>query len=118
MSLLRYGDGTQTRSFCYVDDMVEGIVRMMNSSDDFTGPVNLGNPEEYRIIDLAKKIIDLTGSRSKIIFKPLPKDDPRRRRPDITLARERLGWEPKTPLEEGLKKTIEYFEGLLRRGVI
>ncbi len=111
-----YGDGTQTRSFCYVDDMVEGIIKMMNSSDDFTGPVNLGNPEEYRIIDLAKKIIDLTGSRSKIVFKPLPQDDPKRRRPDITLAKEKLGWEPRTPLEEGLKKTIEYFEGLLRKG--
>jgi len=92
-----YGDGTQTRSFCYVDDMVEGIIKMMNSPDDFTGPVNLGNPEEYRIIDLAKKIIDLTGSRSKIVFKPLPQDDPKRRRPEITLAKEKLGWEPKTP---------------------
>ena len=111
-----YGDGTQTRSFCYVDDMVEGIIKMMNSPDDFTGPVNLGNPEEYRIIDLAKKIIDLTGSRSKIVFKPLPQDDPKRRRPDITLAKEKLGWEPKTPLEEGLKKTIAYFEELLRKG--
>ncbi len=109
-----YGDGTQTRSFCYVDDLVEGIVKMMNSTDDFIGPVNLGNPEEYRIIDLAKKIIDLTGSRSKIVFKPLPQDDPRRRRPDITLAREKLGWEPKTPVEEGLKKTIGYFESLLK----
>jgi len=86
-----YGNGTQTRSFCYVDDMVEGIIKMMNSPDDFTGPVNLGNPEEYRIIDLAKKIIDLTGSRSKIVFKPLPQDDPKRRRPDITLAKEKLG---------------------------
>ncbi len=111
-----YGDGTQTRSFCYVDDMVEGIIKMMNSPDDFTGPVNLGNPEEYRIIDLAQKIIDLTGSRNKIVFKPLPQDDPKRRCPDITLAREKLGWEPRTPLEEGLKKTIEYFEGLLRKG--
>jgi len=113
-----YGEGTQTRSFCYVDDMVEGIIRMMETPDDFTGPVNLGNPEEYRIIDLAKKIIDLTGSRSRIVFKPLPQDDPRRRRPDITLARKKLGWEPKTPLEEGLKKTIAYFEELLRRGAI
>jgi UDP-glucuronate decarboxylase len=111
-----YGDGTQTRSFCYVDDMVEGIIKMMNSPDDFTGPVNFGNPEEYRIIDLAQKIIDLTGSRSKIVFKPLPQDDPKRRRPEITLAKEKLGWQPKTPLEEGLKKTIEYFEKLLREG--
>jgi len=111
-----YGDGTQTRSFCYVDDMVEGIIKMMNSPDEFTGPVNLGNPEEYRIIDLAKKIIDLTGSRSKIVFKPLPQDDPKRRRPDITLAKEKLSWELKTPLKEGLKKTIEYFEKLLKKG--
>jgi len=111
-----YGDGTQTRSFCYIDDMVEGIINMMNSPDDFIGPVNLGNPEEYRIIDLARKIIDLTGSKSKIIFKPLPKDDPKRRRPDITLAKEKLSWEPKTSLEEGLQKTIEYFEKLLRKG--
>jgi len=111
-----YGDGTQTRSFCYVDDMIDGIVKMMNSPDEFTGPVNLGNPEEYRIIDLAKRIIELTSSRSKIVFKPLPQDDPRRRRPDITLAKEKLGWEPRTPLEEGLKKTIEYFEELLRKG--
>ena len=111
-----YGDGTQTRSFCYVDDMVEGIIKMMSTPDEFTGPVNLGNPEEYRIIDLAQKIKDLTGSRSEIIFKPLPQDDPKRRRPDITLAKEKLGWEPKTPVEEGLKKTIAYFEELLRKG--
>ncbi len=113
-----YGDGTQTRSFCYVDDMVEGIIKMMNSDDDFTGPVNLGNPEEYRIIDLAKEIIDLTGSKSKIVHKPLPQDDPKRRCPDITLAKETLNWEPKTPVKEGLKKTISYFEELLRRGDI
>ncbi len=101
-----YGDGTQTRSFCYVDDMVEGIIKMMNTPNDFTGPVTLGNPEEYRIIDLAKKIIDLTGSRSKIVFKPLPQDDPKRRRPDITLAKEKLGWEPRTPVEEGLTPCV------------
>lgn len=111
-----YGDGTQTRSFCYVDDLVDGIIKMMNSPDDFTGPVNLGNPEEYRIIDLAEKIIDLTGSKSKIVFKPLPQDDPKKRRPDITLAKEKLGWKPKVPVDEGLKKTIEYFENLLRKG--
>ena len=111
-----YGDGTQTRSFCYVDDMVDGIIKTMNSPDDFTGPVNLGNPEEYRIIDLAEKIIHLIGSKSKIVFKPLPQDDPKRRRPDITLARKKLGWEPRTPVEEGLKKTIEYFEKLLKKG--
>jgi len=113
-----YGDGSQTRSFCYIDDLVDGIFKMMNSPDDFTGPVNLGNPEEYRIIELAKKIIELTGSRSKIIFKPLPQDDPRRRRPDITLARAKLGWEPSTPIEEGLKKTIHYFDSLLHQGKI
>ena len=111
-----YGDGNQTRSFCYVDDLVDGIIRMMNSPDDFTGPVNLGNPEEYRIIDLAEKIIDLTNSKSKIVFKPLPQDDPRRRRPDITLAKEKLNWEPTTKVEEGLKRTIEYFEDLLKKG--
>lgn len=111
-----YGDGTQTRSFCYVDDMVDGIIKTMNSSDDFTGPVNLGNPEEYRIIDLAEKIIHLIGSKSKIVFKPLPQDDPKRRRPDITLARKKLDWEPRTPIEKGLKKTIEYFEKLLKKG--
>ncbi len=114
-SITVYGDGTQTRSFCYVDDMVEGIIKMMNSPDDFTGPVNLGNPEEYRIIDLAEKIIDLTGSRSKIVFKPLPQDDPKRRRPDITLAKKKLVWEPKTPVKEGLNKTIAYFEELMRK---
>jgi UDP-glucuronate decarboxylase len=113
-----YGDGSQTRSFCYIDDLVDGIFKMMNSPDDFTGPVNLGNPEEYRIIELAKKIIELTGSRSRIIFKPLPQDDPRRRRPDITLARAKLGWEPSTPIEEGLKKTIHYFDSLLHQGKI
>ena len=111
-----YGDGTQTRSFCYVDDMIEGIVKMMNSPDDFTGPVNLGNPEEYRVIELAEKIIDLTGSKSKIVFKPLPQDDPKRRRPDITLAEKKLEWKPRTPLEDGLKKTIAYFDKLLREG--
>ena len=110
-----YGDGTQTRSFCYVDDLVDGVIKMMNSPDDFTGPVNLGNPEEYRIIDLAEKIIDLTGSKSKIKFKPLPEDDPKKRKPDITLAKEKLNWEPKVPVEEGLKKTIEYFENLLMK---
>ena len=111
-----YGDGTQTRSFCYVDDMIEGIVKMMNSPDDFTGPVNLGNPEEYRVIELAEKIIDLTGSKSKIVFKPLPQDDPKRRCPDITLAEKKLEWKPRTPLEDGLKKTIAYFDKLLREG--
>ena len=108
-----YGDGSQTRSFCYVDDMVEGIIVMMNAPDDFIGPVNLGNPGEFTIMELAQKIIELTQSRSKIIHKPLPEDDPERRRPEITLARECLGWNPTVPLEEGLKKTIEYFERIL-----
>lgn len=109
-----YGDGSQTRSFCYVDDMIEGLVRLMNTPDDFTGPVNLGNPHEVSILELAETIIELTGSKSEIVFKPLPYDDPRRRCPDITLARTVLQWEPKVPLREGLKKTIEYFDNCLR----
>jgi len=108
-----YGDGTQTRSFCYVDDMIDGFVRMMNADDDFTGPVNLGNPHEMTVLELAKAVIDLTGSRSKIVFQPLPADDPRQRRPDITLARERLGWQPVVGLDEGLEKTVRYFETLI-----
>lgn len=109
-----YGDGTQTRSFCYIDDMVEGLVRMM-SCEGFIGPVNLGNPEEYKIIELAEKVLLLTGSKSKIIFKPLPTDDPARRCPDITLAREKLGWQPRTRLEDGLRATIDYFRAKLSR---
>ncbi|MDO9287928.1 MAG: SDR family oxidoreductase [Thermodesulfovibrionales bacterium] len=108
-----YGDGSQTRSFCYVDDLVDGLIRLMNSSDDFTGPVNLGNSGEFSMLELAEKVIKLTGSKSKIVFNPLPQDDPMQRKPDISLARETLGWEPKVPLEEGLKKAIEYFKGLL-----
>jgi len=104
-----FGDGSQTRSFCYVSDMVDGLIRMMNGSDDFLGPVNLGNPRESRIIDVAKKIIEMTGSTSKIVFKELPADDPEQRQPDITLAGERLQWEPFVGLEEGLRKTIAYF---------
>jgi UDP-glucuronate decarboxylase len=111
-----YGDGSQTRSFCYVDDLVDGLIRLMNSPDDFTGPVNLGNPGEFTILELANKVLDLTGSKSKIILKPLPVDDPRQRKPDITLAAEKLGWGPKVPLHEGLVKTIAYFEGLLQHG--
>jgi UDP-glucuronate decarboxylase len=111
-----YGDGLQTRSFCYVDDMIEGLIRLMDSPDEMTGPINLGNPEEISILELAQKIIDLTGSRSKILFKPPPVDDPRHRQPLIDLAKEKLGWTPKTPLVEGLKKTIQYFEELLRGG--
>ena len=108
-----FGDGSQTRSFCYVDDLIEGMVRLMNTGDDVTGPVNVGNPGEFTIRELAEKVIELTGSKSKLVFKPLPQDDPRQRKPDITLAKNLLNWEPKIPLAEGLKKTIEYFDKLL-----
>jgi UDP-glucuronate decarboxylase len=104
-----YGEGTQTRSFCFVEDMIDGLTRMMNSADEFTGPVNLGNPVEYTIIELARKIIELTASKSKIVFKSLPKDDPLQRNPNIDLARKQLDWEPRTDLEKGLKNTIDYF---------
>lgn len=107
-----YGDGSQTRSFCYRDDMVEGIIRMMENPEDFIGPVNLGNPEEFTILELAKLVIELTGSKSKIVFRPRPADDPVRRRPDITLAKQKLGWEPRTPLREGLIRTIEWFRSI------
>jgi UDP-glucuronate decarboxylase len=107
-----YGDGHQTRSFCYVDDMIEGVIRMMNTPDGFTGPVNLGNPEEFRIIELAEKVIRLTQSKSRIVFKKLPEDDPLQRKPDIGVALARLQWQPKTSLEEGLKRTIDYFKRL------
>lgn len=107
-----YGDGTQTRSFCYVDDLIDGMIRMMET-EDFTGPVNLGNPGEFTMLELAEKVIALTGSSSKIIHKPLPSDDPLQRRPVIDLAKEKLGWEPKIQLEEGLEKTIKYFRGRL-----
>ena len=110
-----YGDGSQTRSFCYVDDLVEGLIRMMNGPDDFPGPVNLGNPTEFTILDLAEKTIRLTGSKSEIIFKPLPQDDPLQRRPDITLAKERLQWEPVIDVKKGLNKTIEYFRSILEK---
>jgi UDP-glucuronate decarboxylase len=108
-----YGDGNQTRSFCYVNDMIEGLIKLMNSPDDFTGPVNLGNQSEFSILELAKIIIRLTDSLSKIVFQPLPPDDPKQRRPDITLAKERLDWHPYTPLENGLVKTIAYFRGVI-----
>ncbi len=109
-----FGDGTQTRSFQYVDDLVEGMIRMMNSPNDFLGPVNLGNPNEFTMLELAETIIKLTNSTSKIIFMPLPKDDPKQRQPDISLAKEKLnGWEPKIQLEEGLQKTISYFKDIL-----
>lgn len=112
-----YGDGEQTRAFCYVSDLIDGFLRLMASPDDFTGPVNLGNPGEFTIRQLAEKIINMTGSTSKLIHQPLPADDPRQRRPDITLARERLGWEPTIHLEEGLIHTIAYFDDLLQRGM-
>ncbi len=111
-----YGDGGQTRSFCYVDDLIEGVIRMMNAADELVGPVNLGNPHEFTILELAEKVIQLTGSKSRIVFKELPQDDPARRRPDIRLARERLGWEPQTKLADGLVRTIDYFRELLRVG--
>ncbi len=108
-----YGDGTQTRSFCYVDDLVDALVRLMGSPPELIGPVNLGNPSEFTIRELAERIIELTGSASRLELKPLPSDDPVQRCPDISIARERLGWEPAIPLDEGLKRTIEYFERLL-----
>ena len=108
-----YGDGSQTRSFCYVDDLIEGLIRMMHAPDDFVGPVNLGNPSEFSMLELAEKIVGLTESRSQIVFKPLPQDDPLQRRPDIALAKKRLDWEPKIKLEEGLEKTISYFKNIL-----
>ncbi len=104
-----YGDGSQTRSFCFVDDLVAGIIKMMNK-DDFPGPVNLGNPNEFTILELAEKVIELTNSNSKIIYKTLPQDDPMQRQPDISLAKEKLNWEPEIELEEGLKRTIKYFK--------
>jgi UDP-glucuronate decarboxylase len=110
-----YGDGSQTRSFCYVDDLVEGFLRMMNC-EDVTGPVNLGNPGEFTILQLAEMAIQMTGSKSKIIFEPLPQDDPLQRKPDISLAREKLGWEPAIALEEGLQRTIDYFRKVLQEG--
>jgi UDP-glucuronate decarboxylase len=110
-----YGDGSQTRSFCYVDDMIDGFVRLMDSVNETTGPINLGNPGEFSIRELAETIVEMTGSGSRLVFRELPADDPRQRRPDITAAREQLGWAPTTPLEEGLGKTITYFEQLLAR---
>ena len=109
-----YGDGTQTRAFCYVDDLIDGLMRLMKTQDEVTGPINIGNPEEFSIATLAATVIDLTGSASRVVHKPLPQDDPRQRRPDISSAKVVLGWNPRTPLAEGLKWTIAYFEGLLR----
>lgn len=111
-----YGEGTQTRSFCYVSDLVRGLIGLMNTGDDVTGPVNLGNPNEFTIRQLAEKVVELTGSKSKLVFKPLPSDDPRQRQPDISRAKELLEWQPRVELEEGLRKTIEYFDGVLSKG--
>ena len=108
-----YGEGTQTRSFCYVDDLIEAIVRMMETPSDVTGPINIGNPHEFTIRELAERIIEMTGAKSKIRFEPLPSDDPRQRQPDISMAKSILKWEPKTQLREGLTKTIAYFENIL-----
>ena len=108
-----YGDGGQTRSFCYVDDLIDGMIKMMNTRDEFTGPVNIGNPGEFTILELAQKVIQLTNSSSKIIYQPLPADDPMQRKPDITLARKELNWEPKVHLEEGLVRTIDFFKTII-----
>jgi UDP-glucuronate decarboxylase len=107
-----FGDGAQSRSFCYVDDLIDAMIRMMESPSDFVGPVNIGNPYEFTIKQLAQEVIRLSGSSSRLVFKPLPTDDPRQRQPDITLARQKLGWEPKIQLEEGLAKTIAYFRSI------
>ncbi|MBK7107155.1 MAG: SDR family oxidoreductase [Ignavibacteriae bacterium] len=109
-----YGDGKQTRSFCYVDDLISGMIKLMNSRDGFTGPVNIGNPGEFTMLELAEKVLQLTDSKSKIVYKPLPQDDPMQRQPDITLAKKELNWEPKIKLEEGLIKTIDYFKTIVK----
>ena len=108
-----YGDGKQTRSFCFVDDLINAILLIMNSNNDFTGPINIGNPNEFTIQELADKIVDLTNSKSQIVFKSLPEDDPKQRKPDISLAKEKINWEPTTGLIDGLKETINYFEKIL-----
>ena len=107
-----YGDGKQTRSFQYIDDLIEGMVRMMDTEDDFTGPINIGNPNEFPVLELAERVIRMTGSTSKIVFKPLPTDDPKQRQPDIKLAKEKLGWQPTVEREDGLKRMIEYFKNV------
>lgn len=111
-----YGDGKQTRSFCYVDDLIQGFIKLMNTPEGFTGPVNLGNPVEFTIMELADMVLEMTGAHSEVVRKPLPQDDPVMRKPDITLATEKLGWRPSVPLREGLRKTIDYFDDLLRSG--
>jgi len=115
-SITIYGDGSQTRSFCYVDDLVTGLIRLMRTEDDCTGPVNLGNPDEFQIRQLAERVLALVGSRSNIIYKELPEDDPQQRRPDITLAKARLNWQPSIALDDGLFRTVEYFRALLAQG--
>ena len=114
-AITTYGEGTQTRSFCYIDDLIDGIIKVMGTEDSFTGPINLGNPNEISILELAQKIIELCNSNSKIVFKELPNDDPARRKPEITLARTNLNWEPKVSLDEGLKLTISYFKQLISK---
>jgi UDP-glucuronate decarboxylase len=113
-----YGDGAQTRSFCYVDDLIDGLVRLMKSPHAVTGPINIGNPSEFTILQLASEVIELTGSRSRPVHRPKPQDDPRQRRPDISKAQDVLGWAPHTQLKEGLARTIAYFERLLRDATI
>jgi UDP-glucuronate decarboxylase len=108
-----YGDGTQTRSFCYVDDLINAFLAFMDTPDEVTGPINIGNPAEFTIRSLAEMVVEMTGSKSLIEFRPLPSDDPKQRQPDITIARETLGWEPRTALKDGLQKTIDYFEKIL-----
>ena len=108
-----YGDGSQTRSFCYVDDLIDGLIKLMNSANEVTGPVNLGNPNEFTMIELANKVIELTFSRSEIIFEPLPQDDPKQRQPDINLAKDLLGWQPRVELSDGLSTTINYFQSII-----
>jgi UDP-glucuronate decarboxylase len=108
-----YGDGSQTRSFCYVDDLIESFLKLMRTPGDFTGPINLGNPDEFTIIELAEKIKNITGSHKKLIFKPLPSDDPKQRQPDISIAKNKLNWEPQTKLEQGLIKTVKYFQNIM-----
>jgi UDP-glucuronate decarboxylase len=111
-----YGDGSQTRSFCYVDDLIDALIRLMDSPDDFVGPINIGNPVEFTIRELAETVIQLTNSQSSLVFKPLPSDDPKQRQPDASLAKQVLNWSASTPLSEGLKQTIRYFETLLTDG--
>jgi UDP-glucuronate decarboxylase len=113
-----FGDGLQTRSFCYVDDLIDGLMRLMNTPNEVIGPINLGNPKEFTILELASLVVELTGSRSRIVHRPRPQDDPRQRRPDISKANDLLGWSPKMKLKEGLSRTIRYFENLLSDGTV